>query len=274
MLDFLGIGAQKAGTTWLYQQLSQHPDVMPCIGGKEIHYFDVLYLNTPRRSRINYIRKNVEKNSNRNFFRGNISRLPLKFIIKKRTENLYNPTFLFTDEWYRKLFSFAPSGKTTGEITPLYCALPDEGILHIKRLMPKTPIIYLIRDPYDRAISSLSMRLGWSTKNDPLKDDLFFLRGDYRRNVPRWDAHFSGRVLYLPFGDIRDQPLRLLRKVEKHIGLREFHGYRSIEQKRNAATGRGPAITDDMKSYIRERVADQYGFLRGRFGDAFVERIK
>jgi hypothetical protein len=27
MLDFLGIGAQKAGTTWLYERLSQHPAV-------------------------------------------------------------------------------------------------------------------------------------------------------------------------------------------------------------------------------------------------------
>ncbi|MBK7919375.1 MAG: sulfotransferase [Chloroflexi bacterium] len=37
--DFLCIGAQKAGTTWLYQALRQHPQVsMPPI--KENHYFD------------------------------------------------------------------------------------------------------------------------------------------------------------------------------------------------------------------------------------------
>lgn len=27
MLDFLGIGAQKSGTTWLYEQLRRHPQV-------------------------------------------------------------------------------------------------------------------------------------------------------------------------------------------------------------------------------------------------------
>src|SRR5262245_13183400 len=37
--DFLGIGAQKAGTTWLYEQLRRHPDVwLP--PEKELHYFD------------------------------------------------------------------------------------------------------------------------------------------------------------------------------------------------------------------------------------------
>jgi hypothetical protein len=37
--DFLGIGAQKAGTTWLGRNLEAHPEVwMPRV--KEVHYFD------------------------------------------------------------------------------------------------------------------------------------------------------------------------------------------------------------------------------------------
>jgi len=36
---FLGVGAQKAGTTWLYHQLRRHPDVsFP--QGKELHYWN------------------------------------------------------------------------------------------------------------------------------------------------------------------------------------------------------------------------------------------
>lgn len=39
MVDFLGIGVQKGGTTWLYHQLSRHPQVaFP--GGKEVHFWD------------------------------------------------------------------------------------------------------------------------------------------------------------------------------------------------------------------------------------------
>jgi hypothetical protein len=39
MLHFVGIGAQKAGTTWLFEKLRQHP----CISfpaGKEVHFWD------------------------------------------------------------------------------------------------------------------------------------------------------------------------------------------------------------------------------------------
>ena len=40
--DFLGIGAQKSGTTWLYENLRQHPDLfLP--DEKEVHYFDLHY---------------------------------------------------------------------------------------------------------------------------------------------------------------------------------------------------------------------------------------
>jgi hypothetical protein len=39
MLSFLGIGAQKSGTTWLFEMLRQHPEVaFPA--GKEVHFWD------------------------------------------------------------------------------------------------------------------------------------------------------------------------------------------------------------------------------------------
>jgi hypothetical protein len=39
VVGFLGIGAQKAATTWLYHQLGRHPQVrFP--GGKELHFWD------------------------------------------------------------------------------------------------------------------------------------------------------------------------------------------------------------------------------------------
>lgn len=40
--DFLIIGAQKAGTTSLYNYLIQHPNVLPA-GQKEVHFFDLNY---------------------------------------------------------------------------------------------------------------------------------------------------------------------------------------------------------------------------------------
>lgn len=44
---FLGIGAPKAGTTWLYQVLDSHPDVLMSQHRKEIHYFDLHFERGP-----------------------------------------------------------------------------------------------------------------------------------------------------------------------------------------------------------------------------------
>ena len=38
-VDFLGIGAQKCGTTWLHSQMSRHPQIV-FPRGKELHYWD------------------------------------------------------------------------------------------------------------------------------------------------------------------------------------------------------------------------------------------
>lgn len=38
--DFLGIGAQKSGTTWLHEMLKQHPQICLPSDQKELHFFD------------------------------------------------------------------------------------------------------------------------------------------------------------------------------------------------------------------------------------------
>lgn len=38
---FLGIGAPRAGTTWIHQLLARHPDVVVPAHRKELHYFDL-----------------------------------------------------------------------------------------------------------------------------------------------------------------------------------------------------------------------------------------
>lgn len=38
--DFLGLGAQRAGTTLIYELLSQHPQICMARGRKEVHFFD------------------------------------------------------------------------------------------------------------------------------------------------------------------------------------------------------------------------------------------
>jgi hypothetical protein len=38
--DFVGVGVQRAGTTWWFRELSRHQDVAGKDVIKELHYFD------------------------------------------------------------------------------------------------------------------------------------------------------------------------------------------------------------------------------------------
>ena len=104
---FLGIGAVKAGTTWLYRNLRCHPELyLP--HPKEVHYFD------------------------QRFDRG------LRFYAGK-----------FEDG----------RARVRGEITPAYSALPPDRIRFIRSVMPDLKLIFLMRNPVDRAWSHALMDL-------------------------------------------------------------------------------------------------------------------
>jgi hypothetical protein len=58
-LDFLILGGQRCGTTWIYSKLNEHPDVfMPSV--KEIHFFNV---ENNYRKGLDYYRTFFETNS-------------------------------------------------------------------------------------------------------------------------------------------------------------------------------------------------------------------
>jgi hypothetical protein len=60
MLDFLGIGAQKAGTTWVYECLKTHPQIAFPLG-KEVHYWNREFQNWTRDQYLNPFRNIADK---------------------------------------------------------------------------------------------------------------------------------------------------------------------------------------------------------------------
>ena len=121
--QFLCIGAQKAGTTWLYQNLKSHPDVwLPPI--KELHFFDD---GTPKGIFRGYW-SNIQRANQKEAWRNIVFLLKLSLLPK-------------TMRSYGKLFPEIKE-QISGEITPAYARL-DEGIVRqLHRLMPEIKIIY------------------------------------------------------------------------------------------------------------------------------------
>ncbi len=269
MIDFLCIGAQKAGTTWLIANIKAHPRVWTPQFIKELHYFDVVHLGNSKRVLMQRYRN-----------RGD--RMVAKFPERKTYfDRVVDANFAFTDDWYAHIFSVAPKRALKGECTPLYCAINDEGVAHVKRLMPNVRLIYLIRDPFDRAMSSFRMEMDLANTTigadmlHLLDQELFVQRGDYRGNITRWEREFDpSQILYIPFGRVKSEPQEVLRDVENHLGLARYSKYPKLGKQVNQTRKEGIVIGAEVTDGIRQVVEPQYSFLAERFGKEFLELIK
>jgi hypothetical protein len=136
----LGVGAQKAGTSWLHDQLHRRSDAD--FGFlKEYHVFDALELERfasfrPKRP------------------------TPLKWRTWRRARFIAHPERYF-DYFASRL---KPTQiRLTGDITPSYAGLSAESYQHIQQAFAqrgvKTRAVFIMRDPVERFLSQQRMQL-------------------------------------------------------------------------------------------------------------------
>jgi hypothetical protein len=182
MLNFLGIGAQKAATTWLYENLSRHPEIsFPA--GKEIHFWDELY------------ERDVS--------------------------------------WYRSLFECGGDA-VKGEITPSYALLAEERIREIFALNSQLRIVYIIRNPIERAWSAALMALERAEMTYEEASDQWFIdhfrsagslgRGDYEACLRKWRSVYpESQILVQLYEHISAAPRAVLKRCAEHIGVQPLY---------------------------------------------------
>lgn len=224
--DFIGIGAQKAGTTWLYENLRSHPGLyLP--DEKELHYFDESY-DTPIRN-------------------------------------------------YTKHFS----DKTTqvqGEITPGYSIISEERIRFIHALCPGLKVIFLLRNPIDRAWSQARMNLvRFSERSfENVPDEEFYdhfvsprsvKRGDYRAILSRWKKIFGHDQVYVDFFErVADAPRMLLQDVFNFLGVSVDVNWSRFPFREVIFSNPSRSIPSPFQSFLRNMYYDDLYYLHNEFG--------
>ena len=205
--DFLCIGAHKAGTTWLYQQLDSHPDFwMPPV--KELHYFDQL----SRVQRAAHPRCRDERD--RRF----LDRL--KSLSAEAGIDLEN---------YGRLFE-PKASLVSGDISPNYSTLNNKVVQQVVGYFRNLKVIFLARDPVERVWSHLSMEVHYRqiepfdvTNIDEVNRNLL-RRGMLLRSYPsavvaRWKRYVDPeqfRVYF--FDDLQRNPAELRRSILRFLG--------------------------------------------------------
>ncbi|MEP0356622.1 sulfotransferase [Paraglaciecola sp.] len=205
--DFLVIGAQKAGTTWLDKMFKSHPDIWtPPV--KELQFFNSYYMSEAfkwtRAHRKNHALKSIEYAiSNKENINWNKVRLSVH--IGEPVKVDYN--------WYNKVFDYALPNTCKGEMSPEYSLLNQKHINEISKFYPNLKIILVIRDPVERAISGIQMRLLQNSLSEADQEviDRFVIsassdwdvieRGNYASIIEKYSRSFDSNNLKIYLSD-------------------------------------------------------------------------
>lgn len=248
--DFLCIGAPRAATTWLYDRLSRDPQIfLPAM--KELHFFDEMRAADPEHSGgLKWHRSFHFDLSDRAHWR-----------------------------WYWLQFQ-AGKGRTKGEITPAYSLLSAPRVRLIFQAIPDLRIIYILRNPVERAWSSLR-KMVWYQKgarNELVRDLDWALQtirhpeilagGDYRRVMETWEAVFPREnLLYLIHDDIEQSEQLSLNRVYAFLDLKMPSNSQVVTNRVNAAPP--SSIPDDVRTFLEHHYDAQIRYLEARFDRDF-----
>lgn len=283
----LGVGAQKAGTSWLWQYLKRHPQ---CAIGeiKEYAIFNsVMMADTfPLRKRMRLKRLSIlatqrltqleagAEPDDHTEFLALMDNIALELDMTR-----YVPHF-------QDLLRRQPGTRLVADITPEYCALSPDDFRTIRTMLTdggfEVRVVYLMRDPVERCYSM--MRMG---ERNAARE------GAQKRN----NAHERfAREAVQPWNEIRtryDNTIRVLEQVfaphELHFefyerfisaegtrALTSFLGIDFVEPNlefRANASPRGSELGAESIAIVREFYDPVYRFCADRFGADTVREL-
>ena len=197
----LGVGAQKAGTTWVYRYLQESPEFAAGYR-KEYHVFDTLDLESEAWSRNRII--TLAETALTDLREGR----PADAAVLHRMSMYGNPAYYY--DYFAALLSQEPGRHVTADMTPAYALLSVERLREIRRRFAERGIrvvaVFLMRDPVERIWSQLRMQHQRKAgPGDPSAEERvreqyaapqYAARSEYHRTIDTLDEAFGDDVHY------------------------------------------------------------------------------
>lgn len=277
----LGVGAQKAGTTWLHGQLSKN-ETIEFGFRKEYHVFDIVEaLNKPDDSKppngryekiINTIARHCDDPA---FIGQQHLNQPLKHALLelafiKNTETYFH--------YFDQLAGSGPGLKVVGDITPAYALLSPTSLQHIKQSLEakgfSIKVIFLMRDPIERIWSSARMQKRELSKDDSKrfdefkflgrlpKEHRFFQKSFYQTTIQNLEAVFRSEQIHYGFYEtLFDTSFKTDLQHFLGFSLQEFDSSQVFN-----ASPKSAVMPLALKQKLADIFSDTYAFCADRFG--------
>ncbi|MBU3014061.1 sulfotransferase domain-containing protein [Poseidonibacter lekithochrous] len=262
---FLSVGAMKAGTTWLYEQLKDHPEIY-FTPEKEIHYFANkvgIENQLNHRNRILKFKPIMEK-----YAKGNPA------FISQNMEEIYwysnyaRPKEIDND-WYQSLFSLNKDRKFNADFSNLYCQMDKDGWDNVRKIGKNIKVIYTLRDPLKRLWSHYKFHMKWVNREDEalevgfehfkelLDKHFFWINAEYTRNYKLLKENLKDdELMILYFEDFREDPVKMLLEVQRFLGVEEIEPTtENLEKKVNKT--KEFELPEEWMEYMKIKLSDE-----------------
>lgn len=246
MLDFIGIGARRAGDDWLFAQLRRHPEIhFP--RELELGFWSQHYprsLAEPDYARdLNWYRsvfghwdeggnpalKRAERPAiaaythHRNWFDKVMTALD-------RVGDTAGARMASLDEQPAEAEVVVQSAAKLGDFSPSYCLFDDAATVEaVHAFAPQARVLYVIRDPRARAWAAAEKLRALAGLSPDEVSDAWYLdhfrsqpslrQGDYAAALSQWLPLYGDALLVLRFEDIAADPHAALRTACEHLGV-------------------------------------------------------
>jgi len=172
----------------------------------------------------------------------------------------------------------AGSKKVKGEITPSYCFIDLSRISFIKKIMPELKLIFIMRNPVERAWSQALMNLVTLPKRDysDVKENEFYnhfisvqslKRGDYKKIISNWLSFYPAESLFVGFfSDITERPKQLLTDIFKHLQISTNVSWKLFPYNKAFQTGPNIEIPVKYQEFLEDVFRDEIEDLYLDFG--------
>lgn len=284
--DFLGIGANRGGSSWLYRVLAHHPEVwLPPV--KEIHHFD-------RQSTGRRVAKYLGKEGLvrlRDYATGDAFRTSADGLFRNLAWDVHYLLVPESLQWYVDLFR-PHHGQITGEVTPAYAILDETTVREIHARNPELKALFLLRNPLDRGWSSLVNNLAKKQRRNIREVESsemyrridavgFQLRSDYARTIRIWSNVLDPDRLFIGYMEqIRDEPQELLRRVCLFLGIEPDSPSAVAQLTAGVNTTRkysAPMPTEVRRYMARsllQKIEDTHQLLENRYTAAWLDQTR
>jgi hypothetical protein len=230
----LGIGAQRCGTTWLHDYLSDNPQVFgsPI---KELHFFDTHLEVQSRAGWQSRLQQQLDRLSRGSKMVKNGERVSA---LRDRLRMHDDP-----QTYFQYFADRAGDRSFVCEITPSYCLLNAEQFRWVRDLISSSganaKIVFLMRDPIDRHLSFVRYRAELTGKRSDFAKTLInaqaTARGRYDLTLENLRSVFPQDQIVTGFYEnIFNDPDTHLRDLMNRLGL--SYSSSGVGKKRNATT--------------------------------------